>query len=367
MQLDPAVSRKLRALSLLGIAMVVVGHAPSYRDPSAPSVRSIPYSVVERLFTDALPRIVVMMFFAISGFLLLWGHDGSWATHRRKIAARTRSLLVPYLTWSLLGILVYLLLQSLPWTAPWFANSARSLVGRSAGELLLVWLFDPIPYQLWFLRDLWLMVVVSPLLLWSLQRFGGCAVLALAVPHALGVVVPGPVPDKPLLTGDTYFWFAVGGLFAVRRLPLVFAPSAAPWWLGATLLVACARAWVLAHATWPVTAPLATTPDLYWFKAVHFVGVPSLWLVYDRWLTWMERPFWLRISNYAFFVFVAHEPLLTMVRKPLVRWFGTGDAAHAAEFACTLGGTLLIVLTAGVLLRRALPRVFAFLCGGRGA
>src|SRR5262252_1953698 len=76
MPLDPAVSRKLRALSLLGIAMVVVGHAPSYRDPSAPSVRSIPYSVAERLFTDALPRIVVMMFFAVSGFLLLWGHDG---------------------------------------------------------------------------------------------------------------------------------------------------------------------------------------------------------------------------------------------------------------------------------------------------
>ena len=34
------------------------------------------------------------------GFLYFSGHDGSFASHKKKLAARTRSLLVPYLVWS---------------------------------------------------------------------------------------------------------------------------------------------------------------------------------------------------------------------------------------------------------------------------
>lgn len=364
--LDPVVSKKLRALSLLGIAMVVVGHAPSYRDASAPSERSFWYSFFERLATDALPRVVVMMFFAVAGFLFFFGHDGSASTHLRKIASRTRSLVVPYLFWSALGLATYFALQSLPWTEAWFANSARRVVDKSAADLAVVWLFDPIPYQLWFLRDLWLMALLSPFLRWLLVRTGPLALLALAVPHLLDLGVPGPGVSR-LMTGDAYFWFAVGAYVAIRGVPLRTDGSRASIWALALAIVACGRAWLLAGSTWRVDAPLASTPDLLWFKSVHLVGVPALWVLYDRWLVWMERPFFLRVSQYAFFVFAAHEPLMTTIKKPLVRALGTGDLAHAAEFAITLVVTLSLVLGAGALLRRVSPGAFQFVCGGRGA
>ena len=365
-RIDEALSKKLRALSLLGIVMVVVGHAPSYRDPAAASDRTFAFAMAERLFTDALPRVVVMMFFAVSGFLYFVGHAGSAQDHRRKLVARTRSLLGPYLLWSMLGIALYAALQSLPWTAQWFSNSSRMLAGKPWNELARIWLFDPIPYQLWFLRDLWLMVVVSPLLLPLLRRFGAWVVVALFVPHALDYGVPSPGTTR-LMTGDAYFWFTVGAWFAVRGLPVRFDAKWAWPWLVAVVALALGRSHVLADGDWPVDTPFAETPDLFWFKAVHLVGVPALWVCYDRWLRWMERPFWLGISAYAFFVFVAHEPLMTMLRKPLVRWLGAGDAMHALQFAITLCGTLMIVLGAGAALRRFLPRVFAFVCGGRGA
>ena len=364
--LDETVSRKLRALSLLGIVMVVVGHAPSYRDPAAPSDRTLWFGFFERLFTDALPRVVVMMFFAIAGFLFCFGHNGTWVVHRRKFAARTRSLLGPYLLWSLLGLLLYLALQSLPVTAAWFENSSRKLTDKTIGELAMRLLFEPIPYQLWFLRDLWLMVLLSPLLLALLTRFGVVVIVVLAVPHLLDLGVSSPLSTR-LLTGDAYFWFAFGAWFAVRRLPLVYDVKWAPVWLAVLLAVASGRAWLLANATWRVDTPFAETPDLWWFKGVHLVGVPALWVIYDRWLRWMERPFWLRISGYSFFVFAAHEPLMSMLRKPLMRWLGTGDAMHALQFGLTLFGTLAIVLGCGVLLRRFAPSVFLFVCGGRGA
>lgn len=355
---DAALSAKLRALAPIGILMVVVGHSPSFRDPAAPSERSVGYATVEFLFADALPRIVVMMFFAVSGFLLFTGHDGSGATHARKIGSRLRSLLVPYVVWSALSMGVYALLQALPWTSGWFTNPARRIVGRPLPDLLLVFAFDPIAYQLWFLRDLLILALLSPLLHPLLSRAGAFTVAALGVAHAFNLQVPSPVAGVPLLTGDGYFYFALGGWFALRRLPLA-APGR--WAIPAALLVlavAVLRAW--GHASGRFDHPEMA-------KAVHLAGVPALWIGYDRWLRWLERPALQGVADLAFFVFVAHEPLMTMLRKPVVRILGAGDVAHALELLATLGGTILLVLALGAWLRSRLPRLYAFLCGGRGA
>ncbi len=354
--IDAATSAKLRALSMVGILMVIVGHSPSYRDALAPSQRSFAYSFGEFLFTDSLPRVLVMMFFTIAGFLLLQGHDGSALTWRRKVKARTRSLLMPYLVWSAIGLLIYFVLQLLPWTAGWFVNSPRRVLDRSPSELLLLWLIDPIPYQLWFLRDLYLLVLVGPLLQWALRRFGAWVPAVLLVPYFLDGFVPSPVPAVRLLTSDSYLFFAVGALFAERRWSLRIA-SAWLWPLVlATTVLAMGRAYGLA-AKWP--------HDLYWWKTVHLVGVPALWAAYDRWLRWLERPLWIEISGLTFFVFAAHEPMMTMLRKPLSRWLGVGDLQHALACGLCLFGTLATMLSVAWFLRRKLPRTFTFLSGGR--
>jgi len=356
-KLDPRLSAKLKALSALGIAAVIVGHAPSFRDPAAPSLRSVPYAVVEFLCVDSFIRPVVMMFLAISGWLMFLEHDGTPQTHVRKVAARMRSLLFPYLLWSALAIGVYWVLQRAPWTAGWFTNPARRVVDRPIRDLLLLWLFDPIAYQLWFLRDLIVLVWLSPLLLALLRAAGPLALLPLAVTSFLGIVLPGPVPGVPLLTSDSYFWYAVGAWFAVKRLPLSDGRRlAVPLGL-VMLLLALVRSW--GHVT-------GVLPHAWVQKAVYVVGVPALWIGYDRWLRGLERPSLQFLTGQAFFVFLAHEPLMTMLRKPLVRWCGAGDLAHLVELLATLGGTLAIVLPLGVLLRARWPRLYAFLCGGRG-
>jgi surface polysaccharide O-acyltransferase-like enzyme len=355
--MDPATSLKLRALSMVGILMVVVGHSPSYRDASAPSERSFGYAWTEFLLTDALPRVLVMVFFAVAGFLLLQGHDGSAATWRRKWVARSRSLLLPYLLWSAIGLCIYALLQALPWTADWFTNSSRRVLDRGPGELLLVWLVDPIPYQLWFLRDLYLMVLLSPLLQWLLRRFGMGVLAVLLVPYYLDAHVPSPVPGVRLLTSDGYWFFALGAAYAVRARLQCMSRRLVVALAAATLVLASVRAYGLA-AHWP--------NDLVWWKTVHVVGVAAVWGGYDLWLRWLERPLWMGLSGLAFFVFVAHEPLMTMLRKPLTRALGTGDLRHALSCVGTLVGTVALVMAIGLVLRRWWPRSFAFLCGGRG-
>lgn len=357
--LDADLSRKLRALGMVGILMVVVGHSPSYRDPAAPSERSFAYAWAEALSTDALPRVFVMVFFVASGLLLLHGHDGSTATWRRKLAARTRSLLVPYLVWSAIGLAIYAALQSVPWTAHWFAHSTRVVVGRPASDLLLVWLVDPISYQLWFLRDLYLLVLVAPLLLWLLRRFGVFVPVLLLVPYFLDAHVPSPVPGIRLLTSDGYLFFAIGGWLALRAVPPRIPSGLVVPLCALTVALAMVRAYAIAaHQDHAI--------DVLLWKSTHLVGVFAASGAYDRWLRWLERPFWLDIGGLAFFVFAAHEPLMTMIRKPLVRWLGAGDLRHAIECVATLGITVVSVVGLAWCVRRALPRAFVFLCGGRG-
>ena len=98
----------------------------------------------------------------------------------------------PFVLWSLLGSLLYLVLQSLPWAEGFFKNPSRRFVDKSIGEIALSLMFDPVPYQLWFLRDLWVMVLLSPLLRWLLQRFG-----FFGRRHARGAALARPWVAKP--------------------------------------------------------------------------------------------------------------------------------------------------------------------------
>ncbi len=336
--------------------MVVVGHSPSFRDASAPSARSVPYAIAEFFLADALPRIAVMLFFAVSGFLFFVGNDGTASQQARKIKSRVRSLLVPYLVWSAIAIVIYYVLQALPLTAGWFTNSSRRVVGRSVVDLVMIWLFDPIAYQLWFLRDLFLVVLLTPLMGWSLRRATVPTLVLVGLLHALDVSVPSPVGSARLMTSDGYFYFTVGAAFAIRRWRLDASPAVAAGLTFATLALAVTRAW--AHAT-------DRGVDLILFKCVHLPGVPAIWLGYDRWLRWMERPGAKRVSAHAFFVFVAHEPFMTMLRKPIVRFLGAGDLRHAAELILTLTSTVVILVPVAAWIAAKAPSLYSFLCGGR--
>jgi surface polysaccharide O-acyltransferase-like enzyme len=152
-------SKKIRVLSLLAIVMVVFVHAYNLTDRYL-----LPFTVVsdplsftsftEYFVSNGLTRFAVPLFFAISGYLFFQRFEWTWQSYGGKLSKRLRTLLLPYLLWSGIGLFTIWAIQ--------FTDAGKMAVdtwdvwtgGVSFSQILYRWLWSPVPFQLWFVRDL---------------------------------------------------------------------------------------------------------------------------------------------------------------------------------------------------------------------
>ena len=105
------------------------------------------YETTVFLVAQIFARLAVPLFFIFSGFLFFKKCDEfNTSTYFNKLKKRTHSLLIPYLFWNLLFIVL----------SSQFADSIKDW-------LILFW--RPASLQLWFIRDLMVVVLFSPLIL----------------------------------------------------------------------------------------------------------------------------------------------------------------------------------------------------------
>ena len=110
------------------------------------------------------------MFFAISGYLFFWNIDNlNLTVYKRKLHSRLFTLLIPYLLWNLIAYIYQL--------AKVFLGIGSAVEG--CGNILslsvflkVFWQFGnegPADMPLWFVRDLILLVILTPLIHWLLK------------------------------------------------------------------------------------------------------------------------------------------------------------------------------------------------------
>lgn len=129
-------------------------------------------------FHDVLIRMAVPLFFMISGYLFFRNVNrvGDVLPKMRK---RVRTLVVPFVIAALFAPLVMLAIKAVPQAAryinggdaegvsrEWWANLAALFCIGPAGDLLRA-------FQLWFLRDLIVVVALSPVLQTVRSKMGG--------------------------------------------------------------------------------------------------------------------------------------------------------------------------------------------------
>lgn len=305
------------------------------------------------MLSQGVARSAVPCFFLVAGLLYFWGLQPGWATHAAKWHSRVRTLLLPYLFWNLLSAGLFALAQSLPATRAYFSGAQTPILELSPLEFL-AGLFGigraPFSYPFWFIRDLMLLVLAAPLLGVLLKRLGAPLLVAL---FGAWLILPALalVPSLEALA-----WFALGAWLGLReRQP--FPP--ARW--NAGLLLAYALALLLVVAgPWPQARP-------WLHQGLVALGVAAA-LAASAWL--LVRPRWraalLQLAPASFFVYAAHEPLLTVARKLSYRLLQPEHSLLllALYLAVPLAviGVLLLLRAA---LQRLLPGPLAWISGGR--
>lgn len=306
---------------------------------------------------------VVPLLSMVSGWLFFsFGDDNPLAAIRRRIQRRFVSLYLPLVFWNALILIVLLLAFARFPDYPLFRE--LNIDFASAGWLdyvnaIFAITQHPIAFQFWFVRDLFVTVLISPLLWLALRRapFIGMAVLGIAwmAGSSLGI----------FFRTDVVFFFYLGAFVRMRRLPLHVGARPAMILMGAYIALTALRALAPALIDLPVSGP---RPELLTAatRSMRLLGAVAVWGVFVRIATTRFGAVVGRYGGLAFFLHSAHYPLLAVVKIALWRLVpAENDGWMIAHYLASVTVTVVIGLSSGVLLARLAPNWFALLNGGR--
>lgn len=170
------------------------------------------YEFLKLLVSQTLVKVAMPVFFIMSGYLFFANVD-KWdvATYKKKILRRVKTLLMPYLIWNLLmAVKLKTFSMSMLW-AYW--NPAGTQIDWFGHEQLMT---APANMPLWFLRDLMVVSLLTPILYILVRKFGYWLMAVLTVLYLSGVCafIPG-------LSAYAVFFFTFGAFFSIRRTDLI--------------------------------------------------------------------------------------------------------------------------------------------------
>lgn len=128
---------------------------------------------IQSVISDCIGQIAVPVFFFISGYLYFVNIDKlSYEQYKNKTRSRIKSLFIPYILWNGLYIMIYSLCQSLGMRTIF----SKITEWNSIDFFKAFFCFDsgmsPIDGPLWFIRDLFIIFLLSPIFYCILKKSG---------------------------------------------------------------------------------------------------------------------------------------------------------------------------------------------------
>ena len=290
-------------------------------------------------------------FFFISGFLFFLSHK----TYLEKIKARCRSLLIPYFLWNALLLAAYIIALTLGFPQDINRKGIEDYVWTD--YLRLFWdrgsydngNFVPLLCPLWYIRNLIIMSIISPLLYNIIKYVRELFLIIITIWWMT-------TPHNAFIS-QTVLFFSLGAYFSILDMnPLELIDRKKGVVL--SLFVIFAIGDILSHVY------IGTPANLQIHRISLIFNIPALLLLGDWCVRHGYTNKWL--PNAAFIVFCVHYPIVVVLRKFCVAHFSdASDIIHIILYiACVVISTLLS-LSIYQILNRYFPKVKNILSGNR--
>lgn len=290
-------------------------------------------------------------FFFISGFLFFL----SKKNYFQKLRTRVHSLLIPYLLWNLILLTIYLIV--------WAFGYPQDICGRSITDytfidyLRLFWdrglyangNFAPLLCPLWYIRNLIIMSILSPILYYVVRYTRGTFILVITLWWMISY--------HNAFIPQTILFFSLGSYFSIfdtNPLQIVIKRKNLFLFLF-TVFAVCD---IFGHTAYDTPINL----QLHRFSLIF--NIPALLILAD-WCIRHGRNSSL-LPNAAFIVFCVHYPIVIALRKICIaKFIDAADSIHILlYFICVIIATLLSI---GIylLMDKYLPNIKKILSGNR--
>jgi hypothetical protein len=306
-------------------------------------VRIIRYLISQILAASAVP-----LFTLISSYLLFSKNE----PYKLVLQKKSKSILLPYVLWTIISILYFFCIQSI---SDKFYQSPLLNVRQFR---LIDWidifcgLFTsrapfPMVMQMWFLRDLFILIVFHKPIKKIIDKFPAASIITLTVLWVANF-------EHLNISHEVILFFCLG-YYAVKFKVSIDIFDKLKW--VDLLFVYIATA----------TVELFFPSSVIFIHKVNIIMGVLFFLKLSKVLV-ANTKLYLKLeylAGFSFFVYAAHEPTLNAVSNVWYRIFPMTNGYILFEYFGAILITVIFVLAVGILLKKKLPLIYNVLSGSR--
>ncbi|TWF52239.1 succinoglycan biosynthesis protein ExoH [Neorhizobium alkalisoli] len=352
MNVDQNISSRINLMRIFLISGIVFVHVPFDPETSPFLGLNGAFDWLRVLLGDSLFRIGVPCLSVISGYLLFRrGWDAF--DYAKVLQSKAKTVLLPFLLWNLGLFCAVLVVQRAGMGIGYFPDlwhsSPRELASQAFSTETM-----PINIPLYFLRDLMLCIVLSPVLAALVRRFPGPVLAALFVVAALP-----DIPVFPFIKSSIPFSFTLGIFLALNKRRLdALDRFAVP---GTVLVLIAALALSVGL--------YRNGPDFPWVldlarNTLAIVGAAGFWLMSALIIRLRIGQRLAATGSLSFWIFCAHYPLLVVMWMVWNRLID--DSLYPVFYFGAVALTLTILVFSNNFFARRLSAFYEILTGSRG-
>jgi hypothetical protein len=328
------------------------------------------FNLVQIIFTIVLFPVAVATFFFISGYLFFANAPVLTSNiYRYKIKRRLHSLIIPYFLWNSIAILEKVVLLT---CAVWFANGSSADISEllskgwhlfydyttgTVGVSLLgfkEFMSLPCDGPLWFLRDLIVVSLLSPLIYLFVKRLKiwGMAILLIAYIFKIWFNLPG-------FSIDAFFYFTLGAYLSVNHQNIVAIAHRYRYFVIPMTLILFA---------FECYYDGISTPIGYYIAPIYCIlGVFALFYIASRLIMrYHIKPNKFLVSS-CLFVYAIHTLGSTSFPRRIINIIIPGQSyiAESCRYILAIISAIVVCVALYAICRKYLPQITRILSGNK--
>lgn len=362
-------SRRITSLRFILAVLVVFIHSTagennqiSFADSVVQANVPVYAVIVQDIFTNILGGAAVPLFFVISAYLFF----AKPKDIKENIKSKTKSIVVPYIFWTVITVLLYFAAQSFCFSRNFFSkqeNLVRSwhiaeyIQAFTGRKVSYIDYCVPLVYQFWYLRNLILFMMVSPIIKFLASRF---PVSYFCVIFILSLLRCADAFYDPLWIFPAIFYFSMG-FYAVKHIQKAMNFLDSLKWkdfISAYILFAAVSIYI-GFAESPATPYIGFVRCI--LTIMLFIKAAGKISVNDKAYKTLSR-----LSVYSFWIYAAHAPfVVTAIKKIIIKLIPMNGGLVLVQFFLTAFLCIAFLMAFGILLKHRLPKIFALVTGSR--
>lgn len=308
------------------------------------------YTLLSFLISNVFSRISVPLFFAISGYFFFYKVNLFNAyVYINKLKRRLKSLFIPYIIWNFIVILILFVAES--FIPGMMSGFKKSITEWNISDWFYNLYIVPISYQLWFIRDLILLCIFSPIIYVCIKYGKLPFVLMLSI---LWIFDFGPKIPGFSIVG--MFSFSVGAYFSINKINFVIKLSKITSMLGIVYVILSIIEVSITNQIW----------SLYYHNLNMIIGISFLIALFAKLQIEGYKVESTVLTRSSFFIFAYHVMPLVLILKIC---FKIIPSYNEFSLICIyLFSTIFIVVVGigfGTVLEKYFPSFYKIISGGR--